>query len=49
MGANDYSPPRITNIPHENPNYGYRQPKFEIDYYRHKYYFLKNLLTHEEN
>ena len=32
MGVNAYFGPRITNIPHETPNYGPGKYKFEIDY-----------------
>ena len=42
MGVNYYFGPIRTNRPHASPNYETGQPKFEIDYYRQKYFSPEN-------
>ena len=38
VGVNSCFGPKVTNIPHENPNYGHGQSKFEIYYYRQTFF-----------
>ena len=43
MGVNAYSGPRLTNRPHETPEYGPVNSKFEVDYYIQTYCSTKKL------
>ena len=41
IGVNYYFGPRRTNITHATPNYGPGKSKFEVEYYRQKYFLQK--------